>query len=124
MEDFAQLDGTTDLSRSVEHPGNGVSSKTFVEGPDGRAYVGHQSDGRSNAVADLAWGRALRQLQAGQLPSVADIDRALASLVIARAEPGEGPVTAARRLAATGDVVFGMLRAGRQQACESGPDWG
>lgn len=122
MEDFAHLAKTTDLSRLVEHAGHGVSYKSFVEGPDGRAYVGPQSEWQFNTVADLAWGRALRQLQAGQLPSVADIDRALASLVIARAEPGEGPVTASKRLVAIGDVVFGMLRAGRRQACESGHD--
>ena len=125
MDDFAQpaqLAEPTDLSRLVEHAGDGVSYRSFVEGPDGRAYVGTQSDGQFNTVADLAWGRALRQLQAGQLPSVADIDRALASLVIARAEPGEGPATAVKRLAATGDVVFGALCAGRRQACQSGPD--
>ena len=55
MDDFAQLAETADLSRLAVHASDDVSFKSFVEGPDGRAYLGTQSDGQFNTVADLAW---------------------------------------------------------------------
>lgn len=121
MDDFAPLAEPADLGLLAEHAGDGALFRSFVERPDGRVYIGPQSSGRAT-IADLAWGRTLRELQAGHVPPVADIDRALASLVIARAEPGEGPVRAAERLADTGDVVFGTLCAGRRQARQGGGD--
>lgn len=54
------------------------------------------------------------------MPAIADIGRALASLVIARTEPGEVPVMAASRLVASSEAVIGTLYASRGGACESG----
>jgi len=121
VDDFAQpAVESADLSLLADHAGGGLLIGSCVERPDGRLYIGSHGNGRLGTVADLAWGRALRQLQAGHLPPVAEIDRALASLVIARTEPGEAPATAATRLMATGDLVLGALCAGRRQACQGG----
>ncbi len=121
MDDFAQPAAEpTELSLLSDQAGGGGLIGSCVEQSDGRLYIGSHGNGRLGTVADLAWGRALRQLQAGHLPPVAEIDRALASLVIARTEPGEAPATAARRLVATGDLAFGALCAGRLQACQGG----
>lgn len=121
MHDDAQLAvEPADAGQVTEYPTDGSGLSSLVERPDGRVYIGPQGYNRSATVADLAWGRALRDLQAGRALPIADIDRALASLVIARTEPGEVPAMAARRLVATGDVVFGTLYAGRRQAGKGG----
>ena len=122
MDDFAQLAEPADLGPLAEHAGDGTPFRSFVERPDGRVYIGPRTCGGPATVADLAWGLAFRELRAGHVPPAADIDRALASLVIARTEPGEAPATAAKRLADTGDVVFGTLCAGRRQACQGEGD--